>query len=381
MSLPFKGAGRFRGMTALLLTPLLVSPVIADIAAPVDGRIGLVLSYLNHAIYQTEDGKEECPDGFHYTQNDNFEAQFPTEAAREAVLKKYVYYTNRGPNGENVFFHPTVIQDPLPLRDVQGSTGLGLNLDGRVDEDDFTSPDGETGIDNQLYRVIGCIPGWRNGGTIDGSLKTEVRASHKMRMLIEIAGVDDVHNDDHVEVTIARALDGIEVGPDNKLIPFRSQRIDDKSGQRYIHRMRGKLVNGVLHTEPSDMIVLHYGPFNILQEFILKDGRLRLKLTDNGAEGYLGGYYDVERWWLNFTKIWGAHFNADVTGWSAPATYAGLLQFADSYPDEKGTPTAISGAHKLEFVRTFVIHNDAGDDQSGAAKPMLTQGGAGNGKH
>src|SRR5690606_33232753 len=142
----------------------------ADIAEPVEGRIGLVLGYLNHAIYQTEDGKEECPDGFHFTQNDNFEAQFPTEAERESVLRKYVYYTNRGPNGENVFFHPTVIEDPLPLRDVQGSTGLGLNLDDRVDDDDFTSPDGETGIDNQLYRVIGRIPGWRNGGTIDGSL-------------------------------------------------------------------------------------------------------------------------------------------------------------------------------------------------------------------
>src|SRR5690606_1594448 len=139
--------------------------------------------------------------------------------------------------------------------------------------------------------------------------------------------------DDDVTVTVYRARDGIEVGPDGNLIPFRSQRVDYREGQRYIHKMQGRLVDGVLHTEPVDMTVALYGPFNILQDFTMKDARFRINLTENGAEGYLGGYYDVERWWLNFTKIWGAHFNADVTGWSAPATYAGLQQFADHYPD------------------------------------------------
>ncbi|MAT51768.1 MAG: hypothetical protein CMK32_11360 [Porticoccaceae bacterium] len=325
----------------------------------VNGSIGLVISYLNLALYQTPDGKEECPEGFHHTQNDNFMAQFPTEEARETMLKKYIYYTHRGPNGEDVFYHPTVIQDPLPLRDIQGSTGLGIDLDGRVDSDDFNSPTGKTGIDNQIYRVVGCIPGLRNGGTIDGSLKTEIRASHKMRMLVEITGIDDFQNDDQVTVSMYRGLDGIEVAPDNTLVPFRSQRIDYVEGQRYIHQLSGRLEDGVLKTEPKDVMVPMYGPFNIQRDIVLRDARFELNLTDTGAEGFLGGYFDIENWYGSFAKIWGAHFNADVTGWSGPATYAGLYRFADAYPDDEGRNTAISGAYKLEFVRAFVIHDPA----------------------
>lgn len=343
------------------------------------GKIGLVLGYLNLAIYQTDDGSEECPDGFHFTQNDNFMAQFPSEAERIAMLKKYIYYTNRGPNGENVFFHPTVIEDPLPLRDVQGNTGLGLNLDGIIDENDFTSPDAVKGIDNQLYRVVGCIPGWRNGGTIDGSLKTEIRASHKMRLLVEIDGIDNLQADDEVTVSLYRGKDGIEVGPDNKLVPYRSQRIDYREGRRYIHRLRGYLENGVLRTEPSDIIVPMYGPFNILRDIIMKGARLELTLTPKGAEGYIGGYYDIENWWSSFTKVWGAHFNADVTGWSAPATYVGLKRFADAYPDEQGNYTAISGAYKVEFVRTYVIHN-AEQDQMLISREEYANNGVSHGE-
>ncbi|MEA3300881.1 MAG: hypothetical protein U9R22_11715 [Pseudomonadota bacterium] len=343
---------------------------LAETVAPVDGRIGLVLGALNHAIHQTADGKAECPEGFHHTQHDNFVAQFPTEAAREAMLERYIYYTNRGPNGENVFFHPTVIEDPLPLREVQGDVGIGLDLDGKVNPRSFTSPEGLAGIDNQLYRVIGCLPGWRHGGTIEGSLKTEVRSSAKMRMLVELSEVDHTLNDDQITVSVYRGRDGIEVGPDGNLIPFRSQRIDYREGARYIHRMAGRIVDGVVISEPVDMIVPLYGPFNILQEFVLRDARFQLRLDGRGAQGYLGGYYDVERWWLNFTKMWGAHFNADVTGWSAPATYAGLRRLADAYPDEEGNNTAISGAYKLEFVRAFVIHDEAAEGAQVPGAPL-----------
>src|SRR5690606_943420 len=126
----------------------------------------------------------------------------------------------------------------------------------------------ETGIDNELYRVIGCIPGWRYGGTLDGYLSLSIRGgSPTMRMLVEISDIDDIHNDDAVTVTVYRGRDGVEVGPDNNLIPFRSQRIDYREGARYIRTMQGKLVNGTLHTEPVDMVVPVMGP-GILQDFI-----------------------------------------------------------------------------------------------------------------
>ena len=42
--------------------------------------------------------------------------------------------------------------------------GDGFNLDGKVKPADFVSPDGEKGIDNNLYRAWGCDAPWRGNG-------------------------------------------------------------------------------------------------------------------------------------------------------------------------------------------------------------------------
>lgn len=293
---------------------------------------------------------------FSFYSGDNFRAQFPTEQARLEVLKKYAYYTNRGPKGENVFYHPTVIKDPLPFRPVQGNTGIGINLDGQSSANDFVSPTGEPGIDNQLYRVVGCLPGWRKGGMVEGIVISEIKASHKPRLLLEVSGVESQKNDSDVTVTVYRGLDAVEAGPDGKLIPFRSQRIDTREGQRFIHTLKGKITDGVLTTEPADIRLPSYEQANMPGEYIIKDAQLQLELSDTGARGYVGGQFDIEHWYLMFAKTWGAHFIADVIGWSGPATYAALYQYADGHPDGQGKNTSISGAYIAEFAKTFVIH-------------------------
>lgn len=361
----FRAAGllTYKQCLWLLLFALLATALPFDVYgkenSEQDGKtLGLVLGYWNMALYQTEDGKEECPEGFHHTQGDNFRAQFPTEEQRLAVLKKYAYYTNRGPQGENVFYHPTVIKDPLPFRPVHGNTGLGINLDNKISDNDFTTPDGEEGIDNQLYRVVGCLPGWRKGGMTEGIVLSEIRASHKPRVLLEISGIDDEMNDDSVRVMIYRGLDPVEAGPDGKLIPFRSQRIDRVEGKRFIQELQGKIVDGVLRTEPKDMRLPSYEQSNMPGEYRIRDGQIQLELTETGAKGYVGGAFDIEHWYLMFAKIWGAHFIADVIGWSGPATYAALYEYSDGHPDDDGKNTTISGAYKAEFARVFIIHDD-----------------------
>ncbi len=49
----------------------------------------------------------------------------------------------------------------LPYYFAGGKTAIGMNLDGKVGPNDFTSPEGEPGIDNQLFRAIGCVDGFR----------------------------------------------------------------------------------------------------------------------------------------------------------------------------------------------------------------------------
>ena len=59
-------------------------------------------------------------------------------------------------NRVNIYAHPDAQPDPN-IYLVEGPAGYGFNLDGKVTDEDFTNPEtGERGIDNQLWRAVGC---------------------------------------------------------------------------------------------------------------------------------------------------------------------------------------------------------------------------------
>ena len=344
------------------------------LAAPQPGphTIGLVLTDWHFALYQTPKGERECPEGFLHDLTANYKSEYPTPEARKAREEQFGYYTNRGPNGENVFFHPDSISDPLPFRQVHGDTAIGLNLDDESDgkgrgpslpHGNFTSPDGkDRGIDNQLYRVIGCTPGWRTTGGIDGPTQIYTRSELQNRILVEITGVDDEQNDDDVTVTTYRGLDQVAVDLTDHPIPWLSQRIDYDSGRRSINRLKGKIVDGVLITEPAPLRISYLEKPGSAGERRFKGARLRLKLNPTGAEGLLGGYADAEHWFMMYAKTWGGYKVADIEGWSAPATYQALKQAID-YRDPQTGKAYISAAYLVGFTRTFIIHSRQGDAQ------------------
>jgi hypothetical protein len=335
---------------------------------PRDGVIGLVLTKRNIAIYETPGGKQECPDGLQHTNMENYRQQFPTEAERFAWEAKHSYMTNRGPNGENIFYNPTVAKDVLPFNDAKGNTAIGLNLDGKADANDFTSPEGVTGIDNQLYRVVGCIGGLRTKGVIAEVSNSELRLSQFNRILLEISGVDDLKNDNDVVVTTWRGLDPLTEDSARNVVPGTTQRIDMTRGARFIHRLKGKIVDGVLITEPGTVVLPSEQAGGSYTEQTIRDMRLQLKLTSAGAEGLLGGYVDVEEWWFEFSRVWGAGQIADITGWSPNATYEALRRFADAYPDPKtGANTSISAGYTVKFSPVFIVH------PPGAARRVATR--------
>jgi hypothetical protein len=107
---------------------MLCGPLVVH-AAPQSKTIDLVISEWHFALYETP-AKTECPDGFQYKSVDNYLAEYPTPQAREAREKRFGYDTNQGPHGENTYYFPQAINDPLPFRDAKGDTAIGLNLDG-----------------------------------------------------------------------------------------------------------------------------------------------------------------------------------------------------------------------------------------------------------
>ncbi|HYS45012.1 MAG TPA: hypothetical protein VEM35_01160, partial [Rhizomicrobium sp.] len=61
--------------------------------------------------------------------------------------------------GIETYVNPFAAEDP-GQPEVNSRIGDGFNLDGKVKANDFVSPDGEKGIDNNLYRAWGCDAPW-----------------------------------------------------------------------------------------------------------------------------------------------------------------------------------------------------------------------------
>lgn len=349
---------------ALGLASLLGGVAVAH-AEPGGKTIDLVISEWHFALYETP-ARTECPDGFQYKSVQNYMAEFPTPEARQARETRYGYDTNQGPHGENTYYFPEAIQDPLPFRDAKGPIAIGMNLDGDLDgkgtattlpHEKFTSPGGERGIDNQLYRVLGCVTGWRKGGIIEGNLSQYLRSDAKARILLEITGVTDEQNSPDVTITTYRGRDPVYADSTNTLIPWLSQRVDEASGRRYVNTIKGRIVDGVLISDPIDVRLPAYERTTMFTDRNIKQMRMRLKLTPTGAEGLIGGYLDIEDWYYDYVRNWGGYALGDVSGWSGPATYQALKRFADYHEPGSQTATAISTDYQVVFTRTYIVHS------------------------
>jgi hypothetical protein len=341
---------------AALAAPLgLAAPARSQ--SPRSGRtIGLVLTSWNHALYQTPE-KTECPDGLQPTEAAQMYAR--KDAAEQ--LKKYGGIGLRGPNGESDRQFPMLVEDPLPFKELQTKIGYGMNLDGTPDgratarsckHDKFTSPEGEP-VDNQMARVLGCVAGWRKDGFNTEFHGREFELLHGNRILVEITGVDDEKNDPDVEVAIYKGLDRlVSTGP-GKFVPFLNQRIDTRE-PRFTHRTHGRIVDGVLLTDPIPKADFSVTWLTVPAERRLKDLRLRLKLNDAGAEGYFGGYEDLKIWWNLHAKT-AALPDAGLFG--SATLYRALMRYADGLPDPAtGQCTAISAQYKVTAVRALIPH-------------------------
>jgi hypothetical protein len=168
-----------------------------------------------------------------------------------------------------------------------------------------------------------------------------------------------------VQVTIYKGLDQLVSSAPGRFVPFLNQRIDTRE-PRFTHRTRGKIVDGVLITEPlprADFAVLW---LTIPAERRIRDLRLRLKLTDTGAEGMVGGYEDLKYWWNLHSKTAGL---PDAGQFDSANLYRALLRYADGFPDSAtGRCTAISAQYKVTAVRALIPH------PSGEIKSPLTAG-------
>ncbi len=324
---------------------------------------GYVVTWFGQANNQ---GKDDCPEGPAVKPNpDEIVAKLPP-AERERVMNdirsRISLTVGRGPNRENVCEHPDLAVEP-PLRTVQGKIAYGVDLDGAgsgqrtaisCPHENFVGLDGSKGVDNQYYRVEGCMFGFREdgvGGYIEKYFNSVMRDGN-WTMLIELTGVDDIKNDDDVSVGIYKGADPmVRDAVGTNILSGASLQIDENP--HYQHRVRGKIVNGVLTTDSVDIFVEPSKNY-IKPEMRFRGGRLKLELLPDGtAKGVLAGY-------LNWKHMYNARSRAggeQAIGKTCPAEYQALKSMADGYPDpQTGECTAISAAYLIEAIPAFVIH-------------------------
>lgn len=345
-------------LTAAFAGAVAPSANAAEISVPRDGVIGYALSSLFWSVYQTPDGKAECPQGFNtFGPRETFKGLFPQDKGQKWMLQE----THLAREIEG--WYPSDKPEKFPYLEAQGPVAIGMDLDGRTGAEDFTSPDGEKGIDNQLFRVLGCQNHYRlpDGQTAFFDSKKIVDDRYN-RIMIEISGVDSLVDDSDVQVTILRGLDHLlRDATGNRIMPGGSQRVDAKRGGRFVRHINGKIVGGVLTTESEDVVLpwettpgTHIDANPTVQ--IIHDLRFRLKLATDRAEGLMAGYVDIDNWYYQMMKAESTHHQA-YGQLSPPGLARSLWGHADAYPDPKtGKNTAISAALTSTWTQVFIIH-------------------------
>ena len=369
-----RDSNHFANLWMAKIVALIFLPCAFGVSMGATESRGFVVTWVYPAM-NSEDG--DCgPDGINPRAQQIFETILKTQKRTPQEIKDAFrgfpdevspFITNRGVlNGKpvNVYKYPTSEPDPH-IKTAMGKNGYGFNLDGKNGPDDFVDIDtGETGVDNQFARVVGCFESFRGTPKARPSYPAAYwlePADYMQAWVIEVSGVHDWKNDPNVKIGIYRAVEPIVRGLTSEPLADMSFHIDPNPNSW--NEFHGHIKNGVLFTDPIENFNMIGDPYSVT-DYRFRNARLRMKfLADGKAEVVLGGYYYWKPQYMNFAMGGGkAEGNLSV---DIPGLYYAFRRFAELDPDpETGVNRAISAAYKLEAVPAFLIHSNSRNLQS-----------------
>ncbi len=351
-----------------LATGLLAASTVSFAASAADTR-GFVLDWFHIA---TLSGDESCPDGLYplsetfYTRELNRLGYAPDEI--EELLKDFPNggymepIINRGRiDGKpvNVYAYPWSQPDP-EVTLVTGKRAYGFNLDGQVSENDFIEPEtGEDGIDNQLYRALGCFQSYT--GVLPErpglhQIYWDIQRDYMPAWLIEVTGIDDFQNDDAVQIGFYRAFGPVKRDATGNVRADTTMWVDPDP--RLQNVVSARIENGEVKTNGAFEFRMLGNPM-FMAEYRLNNAQARFHFTEEGRlHGVLAGYQPwMDVYYGNFgSQGWATEHSAGV---DFPGAYYALKKLADGEPDpETGENTAISGSFWIEAVPAFLMRRD-----------------------
>jgi len=348
--------------------------LMAALALPSVARAetrGYVVSWFHMTAY-SEDG--DCPDGL----NPSADAMFvkilkgmgKTQPEIDALMEGFPngkelrpVVMNRGKiDGKPVNVYQNPLSEPDPrISTVKGHFAYGFNLDGKVGPDDFTDPEtGETGVDNQLFRALGCFHTERAkppGRPTYPFIQWDMTRDQMPAWVIQIAGIergpDGAVKDGDVTISIDRATGPITRNAAGD--PQSDMTFQVGPNPRWHNSAPATIRNGVLTTTATFAFNMGDDPFAVT-EYNIKDTRLRLHINPDGTlKGIMGGYQPWRPIYVSFGLAGSTNeFNLSV---DVPGIFYALRRLADAYPDPiTGQNTAISSAFVIEAVPAFVLN-------------------------
>jgi len=333
-----------------------------------DGKIGFALSARYWAVHESPGGKVECPNGFNDGPREQFKQLFPEDGTKRTLLDTQLMREARQ------WFADTS-EEAFSFKEAVGKVSYGMNLDGKDGPEDFVDPDGVKGVDNQLFRAIGCVSQYRAPSNLIYFFENKYLGQYDVnRFMIEISDVESLANDDDVTVRTYRGRDPLLADATGaSYIPGGTQRVDARWGKQYQQTFKGKIVDGVLVTDAQDLLIPWSATFDTNGYHAFKGLRFQLSLTSQQAEGVLAGYVDIAAFYHHLNTSWSTHHQS-YGQLSAPSLFRALHRLADGYPDPKsGEMTAISGAIKVRFTQVFIEHppQQTAQETDGSARPNV----------
>jgi hypothetical protein len=336
---------------------------------------GYVISSFMTSVYNDA---QSCPEGLNDgPDNKDVVARVSDPELRAKIAKTLPQdlprlMTHRGPNWADVCHleaaasDPSVPSGPLSVPDpgmktVQGKISYGENLDGTQDgaatastcgHEKFAGPNGEKAIDNQLFRVLGCTGGFGPQGWF------RIYASQQMRdgdrtILVQLSGVEDPRNSDHVQVSIYDGADSMVKDPKGNILRDVSYRAVQDPRRRAT--TTGRIVDGVLTTDPVDLTVWKVRYTGAQIPTTIQSVRLKLAFQPDGsAKGTLVGYEN----WQDIYRLLVHTAAGDELQlfFTCPGVYRAFQRFADGDKDQKtGQCRAVSASYDIEVTPAHII--------------------------
>lgn len=384
------GSGWSMGLFALAASLSMPFPVSAQTSFVQNGTAGFVVSDIKYALAEDAAKTGACTKGMSLNPAEIF-AKAPQGKRRKGESEEqYTHRLDQGameistaPNGQNLCLNPEAGKPDPYFRTVDSANipADGIDLDGvdsRADQpasggtcshQDFAGLNGEQGVDNQFYRVVGCTRSWQSSG-LANSFATEMLTG-SWGILITLSGVDDIHNDDSVEVGIFANADPMQLSPNRTPLAYATYAIDQDP--RFRAKTKGRIKDGVLTTDPVD-VRFHWTVNSLRLERPLQHARLRLTISEDGVlNGYLAGYTPVEAMYdMHYGYRNGKNGSGDlaplplrlhtgvgaarVLGHTCQGAYFALYQYADGDRDpQTGRCTSISTQYRISAIPAFVV--------------------------